>query len=278
MTCTVVILAGGQGSRLKRLGRLISKASMVVYDQPILARHLDHLLEAGFRRIIVTTNPLHYPALSTIVQAYSLILQQEGIQDADIQVLNNPDHAAGPTEGLLTALRAVATPRCFMVLVDEFIRANSFFGYAVHVGQAGDFGGVGRLEDVRDTRRGGYITMRDDLIVSYEERTGLPNAQGLPSTGNLLFDTQAMIEDCLRFIAHHPAAPSIGDFLEYRVGTLGRRVRAIPEPDFININTQDFLLLANLYAAMERHGDHAPLYTELSRLATRLRETLREQT
>lgn len=277
MNCTVVILAGGQGSRLKRLGRFIPKASMIVYDQPILMRHLDHLLEAGFRKIVISTNPAHYPVLNGLVEAYAQIIAQEGIRDADLRVLNNPDHVVGPSEAFLTALLEVPTPRCLMVLVDEFISANSFHAYAAHVPEPGEFGGVAALQDVRETRRGGYVTVQDGFIVSYEERPGIPDAHGLPSTGNTLFDTQDMLADVMRFVETHPASPSIGDLLEHRVRHLGRKVRVIAEPDFININTQDFLLLANLYAAMERHGKTSPVYAELLRLAEHMRETLRDQ-
>jgi hypothetical protein len=60
------------------------------------------------------------------------------------------------------------------------------------------------------------------------------------------------------------------------VQTLGRVVRALTEPDFININTPDYLLLANLYAAMEHHAPDTLIYTQLAKLAALMRTTLHE--
>jgi dTDP-glucose pyrophosphorylase len=269
-------MAGGQGSRLKRLGRFISKASLIVYDQPMLIRHLDHLIEAGFRRILITTNPQHHGAIATLIDAYGEMMAQEGTADLRLRVLNNAAHLTGPTEGFRQALSEVDTPRALLILADEFSLSNPFVPYAKLVDDAEEYGGVSRLLDVRDTLRGGYVLLKDGYIVACEERAGIPNPDGYPSTGLSLFSTRAMLEDCDHFISLHPASASIGDFTDYRVEKMGRRVRAVMDPDFININTQDSLLLANVYAAMERHGPASPLYNEMARMAQHLRQTLRE--
>lgn len=274
--CTVVILAGGQGSRLRRLGRFVSKASLIAYDQPLLLRHLDHLIEAGLRRVIVSTNPLHYPLIDLMLTNYRASVEREGITDADITLLNNPMHTVGPTEALLYAAERVGTRRTLIVLVDEFIRGNSFPQYVAHVDDSDDYGGIAELVDALETKRGGYVTVVDGCIVSYTEQAGILDAQGSPSTGNTLVTTAELVEDCQRFIAAAPGAGSIGDFFDYRVQTLGRVVRALTEPDFININTPDYLLLANLYAAMEHHAPDTAIHTQLAQLAALMRTTLHE--
>jgi NDP-sugar pyrophosphorylase family protein len=269
--CTAIVMAGGQGSRLRRLGRFMSKAALVAYDQPMLMRHLDHLLEAGFRKVIVSTNPLHHPTLDALMTNYAETIRAEGVADADLRLLNNPAHLIGPTEGLRGAVAHITTRRTLIVLVDEFMRGNPYTIYAGHVGGDGEYGGVAALHHARETLRGGYVTVRDGQIISYVERTGIRDAEGLPSTGTLLVTTDALREDMTRFIAAAPTASSIGDFLEYRVAVLGRQVWTVEEPDFVNINTPDYLLLANLYAAMERHGEGSPVHDELARAAAALR-------
>jgi NDP-sugar pyrophosphorylase family protein len=269
-------MAGGQGSRLRRLGRFMSKAALVAYDQPMLMRHLDHLLEAGFRRIVVSTNPLHYGTLDALVTNYAETIRAEGIVDPVVSVLNNPAHLVGPTEGLQGAVTHVTTRRTLIVLVDEFMRSNPYTAYARHVSGDGEYGGVAALHDASETLRGGYVTVREGRIVSYVERTGILDAAGLPSTGTLLVTTDVLRDDMSRFIAMSPAASSIGDFLEYRVATLERQVWTVEEPDFVNVNTPDYLLLANLYAAMERHGESSPMYDELARAAAALRAWVHE--
>jgi hypothetical protein len=56
----------------------------------------------------------------------------------------------------------------------------------------------------------------------------------------------------------------------------GRRVRALIGPDFVNINTQDSLLLANLYAAVDRHPPGSPLHDSLAAAAHALRLQIAE--
>lgn len=276
MDCTAIVMAGGQGSRLRRLGRFMSKAALVAYDQPMLMRHLDHLLEASLRRIMVSTNPLHYATLDALVTNYGETIRAEGIADADLRVLNNPAHLMGPTEGLQGAVVHVTTRRTLIVLVDEFMRSNPYTVYAGHMAGDREYGGVAALYDASETLRGGYVTVRDGRIVSYVEKTGILDAEGLPSTGTLLVTTEVLRDDLARFIAVSPAASSIGDFLEYRVSALGREVWTVEEPDFVNINTPDYLLLANLYAAMERHGEGSPVYDNLARSAAALRAWVHE--
>ncbi|MDX2136656.1 MAG: nucleotidyltransferase family protein [Chloroflexota bacterium] len=275
--CTVIIMAGGQGSRLKRLGRFVSKAALIVFDQPMLMRHLDHLLEAGFHSILISTNPLHYPMLDALVSSYRETIASEGIADADLRVLNNPAHVDGPTEGLLAALRHVHTPRALMVLVDEFIRSNSFGAFAERVTDSHEYCEVSEWIDIEESKRGGYVTVVDGFVVSHIEATGILNAESYPSTGTSLMNTADVIMDAEAFLQKQPGASSIGDFMEYRAAVLKRQVRALMGPDFVNINTPDFLLLANLYAAMERHGAGSTVYPEMARLADFMRKSIHEQ-
>jgi hypothetical protein len=66
---------------------------------------------------------------------------------------------------------------------------------------------------------------------------------------------------------------AVGEIFEYR-RTLGRPVRAIHGPDFININSPDHLLLASLYTAMTVHHENHEVCAALERAATALRSTL----
>ncbi len=268
--CTAIILAGGQGTRLKRLGRFISKAALIVGD------HLDHLIEAGWRQIIVSTNPLHYPALNALLASYCETLASEGVSGVELTLLENAAHLDGPTEGLSVALEKVTTRRCLIVLVDEYIRANPFPDFAAQIDAVDEFGGVAPLADERETRRGGYVQVRQGWIVGYVERTGIVDAQGLPSTGALLADSEHLRADVAAFLAAHPPGESIGDCFDERVRLRGRRVRALVGPDFVNINTQDSLLLANLYAAADRHPPGSPLYDALNAAAHALRRQIAE--
>ncbi len=276
MDCTVIVLAGGQGLRMGGLGQLMAKTTLVAYDWPLLIRSLHQMGEHGFSKVIISTSTTFYTQLTTLVASYTLATQNQSLpRPADIQVILNLEHDNGPLPALAEALKHVNTPRCLLYLADEFQVGNPFAAFADVASDTADYLGVAAAFDPRELKRGGMVYMREDgEAYSIVEKPD-PNAasDGLRWNGVSLFNTRELADDLADFFTKLSPTLAVGEIFEFR-RTLGRPVRAILGPDFINVNSPDQLLLAGLYVAMENHQEDSELCDAFANAAALLRRAM----
>jgi|YNPBryulayer2012_1023412.scaffolds.fasta_scaffold02362_1 dTDP-glucose pyrophosphorylase len=270
--CTVIVLAGGQGKRMGRLGRFSAKAALSAYDQPLLLRLINQIHVAGFQRVMVSTDPVHFSQLKALISSYMERDAGTNSHSFDIQVFENSAHSNGALEALAEVLRHIKTSRCLMCLGDIFFRDNPFLRLVAEVNGIHTCLGVAQPVDPYELMQGGIVRCHDQEIVAVIERPQPAYGDELRWSGIALFGRE-LGSDLEAFLEETPNDSPLGDLFEF-YRKRGHLLRAILVPDFVNVNSPDHLLLASLYVAIESHHGATTLQKALVKAAKQLRSTL----
>lgn len=234
---TLIILAGGDGTRMQPASLITPKPLLTAFDDTLLIRQIRQANEARIDNVVVSTNPKDL----TLIQK---IIKQSALQ---AKVLKNEMHSKGSLPALEFAISRISSENVLMSFADIYFFNNpfkSFVGLSKHtLGISGTF-------DTKELSLGGVVLVKDNMMVEKIIEMPFKNNKGYRWNGLALFKIGNR-SDLTHFLSVNKANSPEGDFFEYLRKSKQVEFFFVKCSDFINVNRPENLLVASMYRFSE---------------------------
>ncbi|MDP8236028.1 MAG: glucose-1-phosphate thymidylyltransferase RfbA [Candidatus Erginobacter occultus] len=175
-----IILAGGAGTRLHPITRVVSKQLLPVYDKPMIYYPLSVLMLAGIREILIISTPEDLPRFRTLLGDGSWL----GLRFSYVE----QPRPEGLPQAFLLGRDFIGREPVALILGD-----NIFYGHGLpdilretsRMTEGGEVFGY----PVRDPERYGVVTLdAEGRVIEIEEKPARPKSN-IAITGLYVFDS-----------------------------------------------------------------------------------------
>jgi len=174
-----VVLAGGTGSRLKPLTNVTNKHLLPVGKYPMIFYPIYRLKQAGVTEILIVTGREHMGDVMELLGSGS----EFGVEST----FKVQDTAGGIAQAFGLASHFVNGDRCVVILGDNIFE-DDITPYVESFAKQ-EKGAKILLKEVPDPQRFGVAELKDDKVVSIEEKPKYPKSN-LAVTGIYMYDSE----------------------------------------------------------------------------------------
>lgn len=177
-----VILAGGFGTRLDPITKVINKHLLPVYNKPVILYAIERLVKAGIDKIMIVSSPQHLDNFVRLLgSGQDFISKNTGKQIQIVYGIQN--EPSGIAEGLWIAKDYVGNDNCVLYLGDNIFE-DDLTKYIRRFKE----GAMVFLKPVREPQRFGIAILdQERRVLKIEEKPKKPKSN-LAVTGFYIYD------------------------------------------------------------------------------------------